>query len=54
MISGERIVEWLFIPLETCVSSSSFDVSRYVEGKETMSPSCSRQYVKEDTANKLQ
>ena len=26
MISGERIVEWLFIPLETCVPSSSFDM----------------------------
>lgn len=27
MISGERIVEWLFIPRETCVSSRSFDTA---------------------------
>lgn len=26
MISGERTVEWFFIPLETCVPSSSFDM----------------------------
>ena len=26
MISGERTIEWLFIPLETCVSSGSFDL----------------------------
>lgn len=33
MISGERTTEWLFIPLETCVSSSSFDLAGTQERK---------------------
>ena len=35
MISGKRIVEWLFIPLETCVPSSSFDMLETQEREKT-------------------
>lgn len=49
MISGERTVEWLFIPLETCVPSSSFDMVGTQETKKTISLSCSRRRDKEKT-----
>lgn len=39
-MSGEKIVEWLFIPCETFMSSSYFDVDSHKRKRKHVSPSC--------------
>lgn len=46
-MSGERIVEWLFIPWETFMSSSYFDLASHKRKRKHVSPSYLRREGKQ-------
>lgn len=53
-MSGERIVEWLFIPWETFMSSSYFDLASHKRKRKHVSPSCLRREDRQSTKEPVQ
>lgn len=52
-MSGERIVEWLFIPWETLMSSSYFDLASHKRKRKHVSPSCLGREGRQSTSEPL-
>lgn len=48
-MSGERIVEWLFIPWETFMSSSYFGLASHKRKRKHVSPPCLRREGRQST-----